>query len=92
MPRKATGAKAAGARSRLSTSRKAVVESYARMAKQLAQANALWRYWRDHDITDDDDHWSEFTDAVYAHLEGKPVPKRFLQDTNTPIKKGRAQT
>lgn len=74
----ATGAKAADARSRLSTDRKAVITAYARMQKQLDQANGLWRFWKDNDISENDDLWAEFTNAVYAHLDGKPVPKRFL--------------
>lgn len=75
---RATGAKAAALRSKLSTKRGTVIAAYAKMRGQLEQANALWRYWRDHDITSDDDHWAEFTNAVYAHLDGEPVPKRFL--------------
>ena len=45
----------------------------------LAQANSLWEYWRHIDFSDSDDHWADFTNAVYAHLEGKPVPERFLR-------------
>lgn len=75
----ATGAKAAAKRSQLSTDRKALVTAYAKMAKQLEQANGLWRYWKSNDITENDELWAEFTNAVYAHLDGKPVPKRFLK-------------
>jgi hypothetical protein len=76
---RATGAKAAAKRSQLSTDRKAVVVAYAKMAKRLEQADGLWRYWKNNDITENDELWAEFTNAVYAHLEGKPVPKRFLK-------------
>lgn len=75
----ATGAKAADCRSRLSTERKAVVVAYAKMAKRLEEADGLWRYWCSVDITEDEDEWAAFSDAVRDHLEGRPVPKRFLK-------------
>ena len=78
MTRRATGAKAAACRSRLSTEKKGVLVSYAKMARRLEQADGLWRYWKSNDISENDDLWAEFTNAVYAHLEGKPVPKRFI--------------
>jgi hypothetical protein len=34
-----------------------------------AEALALWKEWRDTDITEDDDRWASFTDRVYAMLE-----------------------
>ncbi len=79
MKKRATGAKAADARSRLSTARKAVVREVSVLRKRLAIGEALWRYWCTHDITENDDDWAGFTDAVHAHLEGKPVPERFLK-------------
>lgn len=46
---------------------------------QLEQANALWRYWTTHDITENDDEWAAFSNAVRDHLDGKPVPERFVR-------------
>lgn len=43
-----------------------------------SDALGLWQYWKDHDITESDDDWAEFTHAVYGLLEGRPVPKRWL--------------
>ena len=76
--RKVTGMKAADARSRLSTERKSLVQFVAKLQKRLDQADGLWRYWCSHDITENEDDWAAFSNAVRAHLEGKPVPERFL--------------
>lgn len=76
---KRTQAKIAGARSVLSTERKTLVTAYAKAMKQLEQANGLWRHWCSTDITEDQDEWAAFSDAVQDHLDGKPVPKRFLK-------------
>lgn len=46
--------------------------------KGLERANGLWWYWRDNDISETDDHWADFTNAVYAHLDGGEVPARFI--------------
>lgn len=55
-------------------------QARARGVELLAgEALALWSYWCTHDITDNDDHWAEFTNAVHGLLAGKPVPKRFLR-------------
>ncbi|HEY3499103.1 MAG TPA: hypothetical protein VGK73_30645 [Polyangiaceae bacterium] len=65
--------------SRLSTGRQGLEKEYARVVKRLAQADGLWRYWKSNDISENDDLWAEFSNAVYAHLEGKPVPKKFIK-------------
>lgn len=46
---------------------------------RLAQADGLWRYWRNHDITESEDEHVGFTDAVHNHLDGKPVDQRYVQ-------------
>jgi hypothetical protein len=56
----------------------------ARLRERVRVADGLWRYWRDNDITATDDHWADFTNAVLAHLEGKPVPERFVSLTSDP--------
>lgn len=48
-------------------------------AKRLEEADGLWRYWCAVDITENEDEWAAFSDAVRDHLDGKPVPKRFLK-------------
>lgn len=45
---------------------------------ELDRANGLWWYWRTTDISDTDDHWANFTNAVIAHLDGEPVDERFI--------------
>jgi hypothetical protein len=47
---------------------------------QLEQANGLWRHWCSCDITENEDEWAAFSDAVHDHLEGKPVPERFTRE------------
>lgn len=49
-----------------------------KLREQSRVAMGLWRYWRHKDISETDDHWAEFTNAVYALLEGKRVPERFI--------------
>jgi hypothetical protein len=75
---KATGMKAADARSRLSTEKKAVVQFIAKLRKRLDESEGLWRYWTTHDITANDEEWAAFSNAVRDHLEGRPVPARFV--------------
>jgi len=70
--------KAAHTRSRLSMERKALTQFVANLHKRLDEADGLWRYWTTHDITANEDDWAAFSNAVRAHLEGKPVPERFL--------------
>ncbi len=50
-----------------------------KLRKELDQANGLWRYWTLHDITESDEHWADFSNAVRDHLDGKGVPTRFLE-------------
>lgn len=61
-------------------------EELTRARARLEEADGLWDYWRSHDITRTDDEWADFTDAVYAHLDGKPVPSRFLERPAQPPK------
>ena len=75
---KATGMKAADTRSRLSTEKKSVVRNLAKVQQRLDEADGLWRYWTTHDITENEDDWAAFSDAVRAHLDGKPVAARFV--------------
>ena len=35
----------------------------------LDRANALWSIWTSVDITEDDDTWAEFSNAVHRHLD-----------------------
>jgi hypothetical protein len=58
---------------------KSLVRYVAKLERSLATANGLWRHWSSVDITDNADEWAAFSDAVAAHLAGKPVPKRFLK-------------
>src|SRR5262245_48183037 len=50
----------------------------AKLEQRLEQADGLWRYWTTHDITENDDDWAAFSNAVRAHLDGKPVEARFM--------------
>jgi hypothetical protein len=56
-----------------------VFDECERLRAQIEQANGLWRYWTTHDITENDDEWAAFSNAVRDHLEGKPVPERFVR-------------
>lgn len=85
MTKRATGTKAAHLRSRLSKEKKGVFQFVAKLRHRLDQADGLWRYWTTHDITENEDDWAAFSDAVRDHLRGEAVPKRFL--TQAPEKK-----
>lgn len=87
---RATTTKAAHKRSQLGGERRELTAAVGRMVKardkriaeleaRLAQADGLWRHWCAVDITVNDDEWAAFSDAVRDHLDGKPVPKRFLK-------------
>lgn len=78
MTRRATGVKAANARSQLSTEKKSVVQLVGKLQRRLDEADGLWRYWTTHDITENEDDWAAFSNAVRHHLEGKPVEARFI--------------
>jgi hypothetical protein len=45
---------------------------------KLADSQGLWRYWCNHDITENDDDWADFSNAVQDHLDGKRVDERWL--------------
>lgn len=75
---KATGLKAAHKRSQLSRERQAITKFVADLRARLDQSEGLWRYWTTHDITENEDDWAAFSNAVYDHLAGKPVDPRFI--------------
>ena len=54
-------------------------DKIAQLRARLADADGLWRYWQHNDITADDDEWAAFSNAVRDHLDGKPVPERFVR-------------
>lgn len=36
--------------------------------RDYQESLALWKHWTEHDITEDDDRWAEFTNKVHALL------------------------
>lgn len=55
-----------------------ITPTFEKLQKRLDEADGLWRYWTTHDITENEDDWAAFSNAVRNHLEGKPVDARFV--------------
>lgn len=55
-------------------------EEMEKLRRDNETARALWRFWCSVDITENDELWANFTNAVHAMLEGHPVPEKFLKE------------